>query len=202
MVPRVHAALQALGRQHGRKRIRTIDAHRRARRRQPPLWRGDHDAKGKVGPARAGSGRPQLQRNKAEPALVADISFVPTAAGFLYLAVVLDTSSRKIVGWSMANHLCEELAPDVLEMATGQRRPRNVIHHSAQDGFKWSSQQPYGGSCTGRSKAAVEVGRNSMVQSGKRGAAEGHNTRPRLVKRRMYCRAKLNLLRARLLGAF
>jgi len=63
---------------------------------------------------------------------VADITFVPTASGFLYLAVVLDTWSRKIVGWSMANHLRAELVLDALEAAIGQRRPGNVIHHSDQ----------------------------------------------------------------------
>ena len=52
---------------------------------------------------------------------VADITFVPTAAGFLYLAVVLDACSRKIVGWAMANHLRTELVLDALEMAIGQR---------------------------------------------------------------------------------
>lgn len=75
---------------------------------------------------------------------VADITFVPTVAGFLYLAVVLDACSRKIVGWSMANHLRTELVLDALEMAVGQRRPHDVIHHSDQGSqleFKWSSQQ-------------------------------------------------------------
>jgi hypothetical protein len=62
--------------------------------------------------------------------LGADITYVPTAAGFLYLAVVLDVWSRKIVGWSMANHLRTELVLDALEMAVGQRRSRDVIHHS------------------------------------------------------------------------
>ena len=57
---------------------------------------------------------------------------MPTSSGFLYLAVVLDAWSRKIVGWSMANHLRTELVLDALEMAVGQRRPRNVIHHSDQ----------------------------------------------------------------------
>ncbi|MGC5393971.1 DDE-type integrase/transposase/recombinase, partial [Escherichia coli] len=51
---------------------------------------------------------------------------------FLYLAVVLDAWSRKIVGWSMANHLCAELVLDALEMAVGHRRPDGVIHHSDQ----------------------------------------------------------------------
>ncbi|MFZ0404062.1 MAG: IS3 family transposase, partial [Pseudolabrys sp.] len=63
---------------------------------------------------------------------VADITFVPTASGFLYLAVVLDAWSRKIVGWSMANHLRAELVLEALEMAIGQRRPNSVIHHSDQ----------------------------------------------------------------------
>ena len=55
---------------------------------------------------------------------------MPTANGFLYLAVVLDAWSRKIVGWSMANHLRAELVVDALEMAIGHRRPGEVIHHS------------------------------------------------------------------------
>ena len=63
---------------------------------------------------------------------IADITHVPTAVGFLYLAVVLDAWSRKIVGWSMANHLRAERVLDALEMAVGQRRPREVIHHSDQ----------------------------------------------------------------------
>ena len=50
----------------------------------------------------------------------ADITFVPTASGFLYLAVVLDAWSRKIVGWSMASHLRSELVLDALEMAIGR----------------------------------------------------------------------------------
>ena len=63
---------------------------------------------------------------------VADITYVPTAGGFLYLAVVLDAWSRKIVGWSMANHLRTELVLDAMEAAVGQRRPKDVIHHSDQ----------------------------------------------------------------------
>ena len=63
---------------------------------------------------------------------VADITCVPTAAGFLCPAVVLDAWNRKIVGWSMANHLRAELVLDAMEMAAGQPRPRDVIHHSDQ----------------------------------------------------------------------
>ena len=52
--------------------------------------------------------------------------------GFLYLAVVLDVWSRKIVGWAMATHLRTELVLEALEMAIVQRRPKGVIHHSDQ----------------------------------------------------------------------
>ena len=63
---------------------------------------------------------------------VADITYVPTWAGFLYLAVVLDVFSRRIVGWAMANHLRTELIVQALDMAIFRRRPQDVIHHSDQ----------------------------------------------------------------------
>ena len=63
---------------------------------------------------------------------VSDITYVPTWAGFLFLAVVMDAWSRKIVGWSMANHLRTELVTDALDMAIYQRRPEGVICHSDQ----------------------------------------------------------------------
>ena len=63
---------------------------------------------------------------------VADITYVPTGAGFLFLAVVLDVWSRRVVGWAMASHLRTTLVLQALEMALGQRRPTAVIHHSDQ----------------------------------------------------------------------
>jgi putative transposase len=63
---------------------------------------------------------------------VADITYIPTWAGFLYLAVVLDAFSRKIVGWAMETYLRTELVLKALDMALGQRRPAGVIHHSDQ----------------------------------------------------------------------
>ena len=74
---------------------------------------------------------------------VADITYIPTWAGFLYLAVVMDVWSRRIVGWAMATHLRTELVLDALNMALRQRRPEAVVHHSdqgSQGGFKRSSQ--------------------------------------------------------------
>jgi putative transposase len=62
---------------------------------------------------------------------VADITYLPTWQGFLYLAVVVDAASRGVVGWAMANHLRTELVLDALDMALWNRRPApGLIHHS------------------------------------------------------------------------
>ena len=61
---------------------------------------------------------------------VADITYVPTGSGFLYLAVVLDVFSRRIVGWAMAGHLRTDLVLTALDMAVAQRKPECVVHHS------------------------------------------------------------------------
>ena len=81
---------------------------------------------------------------------VADITYVPIRTGYLYLAVVLDAFSRRIVGWSMQTHLRTELVLDALDMALEQRRPDDVIHHSDQ-GCQYTSYA-FGKRCR---KAAV-----------------------------------------------
>jgi putative transposase len=142
--PRIHAELQADGQAIGRKRVarlmRVAGLAGVSRRRGVVTTRRDPEAR----PA------PDLiDRNFAaerpNQLWVADITFVPTLAGFLYLAVVLDAYSRRIVGWSMANHLRTELVLDALEMALGQRRPKDVIHHSDQ-GSQYTSLA-FGGRC-------------------------------------------------------
>jgi putative transposase len=77
---------------------------------------------------------------------VADITYIPTWAGFLYLAVVLDAFSRRIVGWAMETHLRTELVLEALNMALWQRRPSAVIHHSDQ-GCQYTSIA-FGKRCT------------------------------------------------------
>lgn len=61
---------------------------------------------------------------------VADITYVPTLAGFLYLAVVLDVFSRRVVGWAMDSTMPAQLVVDALNMAVFRRKPKSVIHHS------------------------------------------------------------------------
>ena len=71
---------------------------------------------------------------------VADFTYINTAIGFLYLAIVLDVYSRKIVGWSMRDDMSTTLVADALEMALQQRRPVAVIHHSDQ-GVQYTSEK-------------------------------------------------------------
>lgn len=70
---------------------------------------------------------------------VADITYVPTRTGFLYLAIVLDVFSRKIVGWAMATHLRTELVLDALTMAVEQRQPREGLVHHSDRGCQYTS---------------------------------------------------------------
>ena len=81
---------------------------------------------------------------------VADITYIATAEGFLYLAFILDVYSRRVVGWAMEGHLRTELVVDALGMAVWRRKPApGLVHHSdqgVQGGFNRSKQHPeYGG---------------------------------------------------------
>jgi putative transposase len=74
----------------------------------------------------------QFKADGPDQLWVADITYIPTWSGFLYLAIVLDVWSRKIVGWAMATHLRTELVLEALNTALMQRRPLQVVHHSDQ----------------------------------------------------------------------
>lgn len=84
----------------------------------------------------AGSVAPDLVKRqfvaeRPDQLWVADISYLRTWEGFLYLAVVLDACTRRVVGWAMADHLRRELVLDALGMALHQRKPvAGLIHHS------------------------------------------------------------------------
>jgi putative transposase len=124
--------LRADGEKHGRKRIARLMRMAGlvgASRRRAGVTTTRRDKEARPAPDLVDRNFVAVRPNQL---WVADITFVPTASGFLYLAVVLDAWSRKIVGWSMANHLRAELVVDALEMAIGQRRPGDVIHHSDQ----------------------------------------------------------------------
>ena len=74
----------------------------------------------------------EFKADGANQLWVADMTYVPTWAGFIYLAVVLDVWSRRIVGWAIGEQMTAELVLSALNMALQQRKPRDVIHHSDQ----------------------------------------------------------------------
>jgi putative transposase len=129
--PRIHAELAARGIQVGRKRVARLMTAARICGESRRKWLTTTVRDRRARPA------PDLvERNFTAAApnqlWVADITYIPTRAGFLYLAVVLDAFSRRIVGWAMATSLRVELVINALNMALQQRQPASVIHHSDQ----------------------------------------------------------------------
>lgn len=129
--PRIHAELAAEGVHVGRKRVERLmkaDALAGVSRR-----RGTRTTirDGRVRPAYDLVDR-NFHAEKPDQRWVVDLTYVPTGAGFLYLAVVLDAFSRRIVGWSMGTNLRARRVLDTLNMALGERWPAGVIHHSDQ----------------------------------------------------------------------
>jgi putative transposase len=129
--PRIHRDLRAAGVRVGRKRV--------ARLLKQAGLQGVSRRKGLRTTVRAESARPApdlVQRDFTATGpnqlWVADITYVPTWAGMLYLAVVLDAWSRRVIGWAMETHLRTSLVLAALDMAIDQRRPVGVIHHSDQ----------------------------------------------------------------------
>jgi putative transposase len=129
--PRVHAELAAQGVHVGHKRVARLlrAAHLAGVSRRRHIWTTRRDPAARPAPD-------LVQRvftvEGSNQLWVADITYIATWAGFLYLAVVLDAWSRRVVGWAMATHLRTELVLDALNMAVWQRRPHRVIHHSDQ----------------------------------------------------------------------
>ena len=72
----------------------------------------------------------QFRASAPDQLWVADITYIPTWAGFVYLAIVLDVFSRKVVGWAIESHLRTELVLAALNAAVAQRRPRLLVFHS------------------------------------------------------------------------
>jgi putative transposase len=130
--PRIHAELADVDELHvGRKRVarlmRAEDLQGVSRRKAPRTTQrkpGGRPAPDLVGRNFTVTGPNCLW--------VADITYIATWTGWLYLAVVVDAWSRKVVGWAMSTHLQTALVMDALHMAIQQRQPKSVIHHSDQ----------------------------------------------------------------------
>ena len=130
--PRIHAELKDDGERVGEKRVGRL-------MKQEGIWGVSRRRRGPKTTRRNADARPaadlverDFTADGPDQLWVADITYIPTRGGFLYLAVVVDAWSRRVVGWAMATHLRTELVLDALNMAVWQRQPEQVIHHSDQ----------------------------------------------------------------------
>jgi len=130
-VPRIHRDLRDAGVRVSRKRVARLMKH--------AGLRGVSRGKWSRTTIRSATGRPapdlvhrQFSADGPNQLWVADVTYIPTWAGTLYLAVVLDVWSRRVIGWAMETSLRTELVLAALNMAVDQRRPHHVIHHSDQ----------------------------------------------------------------------
>jgi putative transposase len=129
-VPRVHAELRESGVRCGRKRVARlmrqaglVGVHRR-RFRHP-------SARDEATTRAADLVERRFERRAPDRLWVADITYLPTRAGYLYLAAIVDAWSRLVVGWAMAGHLRATLVSAALAMALARRQPdAGLVHHS------------------------------------------------------------------------
>ena len=129
--PRIHDQLQKEGVRCGRKRVERLMCENGIRAKQgkkykPTTTNSKHNL-----PVAPNILNRQFQRDRPNEAWVADITYIPTEDGWLYLAAIMDLFSRRIVGWAMGDRISRHLAVRALDMAVQRRRPpRGLLHHS------------------------------------------------------------------------
>ena len=132
--PRVHDHMKAQGMSHSRKRIARLMRQGDIRAKQKRKFKATTDSSHGYPVA------PNLLKRKfmaqgPNQKWVADITYIATGEGWLYLAAIMDLYSRRIVGWSMSGSISRQLALDALEMAAGRRHPGpGLLHHSDRGG--------------------------------------------------------------------
>lgn len=137
--PRVHAKLLRGGLRISRKRVervmRSAGLHGKIRRR----WRNTTNSNHNL-PLAPNTLNRQFSAESSDKVWVVDITYVPIAGDFVYLAVVLDLHSRLIVGWSLENHLRTELVLNALNAALGSRVPGSDMLHHSDRGCQYASK--------------------------------------------------------------
>jgi putative transposase len=128
--PRVHDDLRAEGYGVGRKRVARLMREQGLQGCRPRRFKVTTDSEHAM-PIAANLVKRDFEPCGPDELWAADITYIRTWEGWMYLAVVLDLWSRRVVGWSMADHMRTELVLGALEMAVGQREPgEETIYHS------------------------------------------------------------------------
>jgi putative transposase len=141
--PRVHRQLRNQGERCTRRTVETLMRQQQIcskRIRRFRLRTTDPNHRHSIAPNRL-RGRFRRPRMKPNQVWMSDITFVPTAEGWLYLAVVMDLYSRRIVGWAATDHLRAELTVAALQKALDQRRPAKGLMHHSDRGVQYACVQ-------------------------------------------------------------
>lgn len=137
--PRLHAELRDQGRSISRKRVARLmrQAGLCAKRKRRCVLTTRRDTTHPVAPNTLNRDFTAREPNKK---WVSDITYIPTAQGWLYLAVILDLYSRIVVGWSMSASCDEDLVGRALDMALARRRPKAGLLHHSDRGSQYTSR--------------------------------------------------------------
>ncbi|RLB65605.1 MAG: IS3 family transposase [Deltaproteobacteria bacterium] len=128
--PRIHAELKDEGYEVGHNRIARLMqvAGIQAKRRRPFRKTTDSDHRFPVAPNLLNR---QFDVDQPNRVWASDITYIATQQGWLFLAVVLDLYSRRVVGWALSNRIDSQLTRSALTMAVGRRQPgKGLLHHS------------------------------------------------------------------------
>jgi transposase InsO family protein len=136
--PRVHAELRARGHRTSRKRVARLMRHHGLVARRRRRYRVTTDA-AHAHPVAANRLARQFAPGQPHRGWVTDITFVPTGEGWLYLAVILDLYSRRVLGWALHERLTTPLPLEALQMALARRRPRPGLLHHSDRGIQYAS---------------------------------------------------------------
>jgi transposase InsO family protein len=137
--PRVHAQLLRDGVDVGKDRVARLmkadGLQGRVRRRFKATTDSKHDK-----PVAPNTLNREFRAESSDSVWCADITYIPTAAGFVYLAAIIDLATRMIVGWSMANHMRTELVESALLNALTSRAPASKLVHHSDRGSQYASR--------------------------------------------------------------
>jgi putative transposase len=136
--PRVQVELRERGHRVGRKRVARLMRHQGFSARHKRRYRCTTDSRHNF-PISANVLARRFAVMRPDAAWVTDITYIWTLEGWLYLAVILDLFSRRIVGWSMSERIDRQLAIDCLQMAVAHRQPPDGLIHHSDRGSQYAS---------------------------------------------------------------
>lgn len=136
--PRVHAELKAAGEEVGRKRVARLMEEQGLSGKLPRRFVRTTDSSHQLPVAENVLDR-KFSVDEPNKVWVGDITYIGTWEGWLYLAVLIDVCSRRVVGWAMADNMRTELPLEAWRMAVGQRRPEGKVMHHSDRGSQYAS---------------------------------------------------------------